>query len=275
MTNTSNNDDVRRMIILDRGTDSELGIVGLGYSPDNGEHFFVTNTIKGRVFRQRDVDMLWPLLVDKIKSTMSLAWDDIQGKPMLVTKEELDQRLAKLNVPTTMSWDQITGKPNFNSGLDAVKATADSALSNAEKAQSTADANQKALTSKANQTDLERIQTDVTKAQQTVKQAVELANSVKITIDTSSVNINKQPFDYPDGFSYELKSLNVLEIDRSQSHESAKAGDLGLLTTKVIRYNGMKYVRQVLEQLDNARPLNYARNGTSDSWSTWEAVTSW
>ena len=112
MTATSNNDDVRRMIILDRGTDSELGIVGLGYSPDNGEHFFVTNTIKGRVFRQRDVNMLWPLLVDKIKSTMSLAWDDIQGKPMLVTKEELDQRLAKLNISTTVSWNDIQNKPD-------------------------------------------------------------------------------------------------------------------------------------------------------------------
>lgn len=89
MTATSNNDDVRRMIILDRGTDSELGIVGLGYSPDNGEHFFVTNTIKGRVFRQRDVNMLWPLLVDKIKSTMSLAWDDIQNKPAVATQEDL------------------------------------------------------------------------------------------------------------------------------------------------------------------------------------------
>ena len=89
MTATSNNDDVRRMIILDRGTDSELGIVGLGYSPDNGEHFFVTNTIKGRVFRQRDVNMLWPLLVDKIKSTMSLAWDDIQNKPDVATQEDL------------------------------------------------------------------------------------------------------------------------------------------------------------------------------------------
>ena len=112
MTNTSSNDDVRRMIILDRGTDSELGIVGLGYSPDNGEHFFVTNTINGRVFRKRDVNMLWPLLVDKIKSTMSLAWDDIQGKPMLVTKEELDQRLAKLNISTTVSWNEITNKPD-------------------------------------------------------------------------------------------------------------------------------------------------------------------
>ncbi|WP_251548348.1 hypothetical protein [Limosilactobacillus caecicola] len=275
MTNTSSNDDVRRMIILDRGTDSELGIVGLGYSPDNGEHFFVTNTINGRVFRQRDIDMLWPLLVDKIKSTMSLVWDDIQGKPTLVTKVELDQRLAKLNIPATMSWDQITGKPDFDSELNAVKTTADSALSNAEKAQSTAEANQTTLTSKANQADLEQVKAKVAKAQQTADQAAEVANAAKATIDASSININKQPSEYPDGFSYELKSLNVLGIDRSQSHSSVKAGDLGLLTTKAVSYNGSKFVRQTLEQLDNVRPLNYVRNGMDNNWSAWEANTNW
>ena len=138
MTATSNKDDVRRMIILDRGTDSELGIVGLGYSPDNGEHFFVTNTIKGRVFRQRDVNMLWPLLVDKVKSVMSVSWDQIQGKPVLVTKGELDQRLSSLDIPSV---DGLVKQTD----LDNVKATADSATSKAEQAQSTADANTKAL----------------------------------------------------------------------------------------------------------------------------------
>lgn len=93
MTATSNNDDVRRMIILDRGTDSELGIVGLGYSPDNGTHFFVTNTIRGRVFRKQDIETLWPLLKDKIQSVMdgslSVSWADIQNKPDVATQEDL------------------------------------------------------------------------------------------------------------------------------------------------------------------------------------------
>lgn len=93
MTVTSNNDEVRRMIILDQGTDTELGIVGLGYSPDNGTHFFVTNTIKGRVFRKQDVETLWPLLKDKIKSVMSgslsVSWADIQNKPDVALRSEL------------------------------------------------------------------------------------------------------------------------------------------------------------------------------------------
>ena len=81
------------MIILDQGTDTELGIVGLGYSPDNGTHFFVTNTIKGRVFRKQDVETLWPLLKDKIKSVMSgslsVSWADIQNKPDVALRSEL------------------------------------------------------------------------------------------------------------------------------------------------------------------------------------------
>lgn len=93
MTATLNNDEVRRMIILDQGTDTELGIVGLGYSPDNGTHFFVTNTIRGRVFRKQDIETLWPLLKDKIQSVMdgslSVSWADIQNRPDVALRSEL------------------------------------------------------------------------------------------------------------------------------------------------------------------------------------------
>lgn len=276
------------MIILDRGTDSELGIVGLGYSPDNGEHFYVTNTIKGRVFRARDVDMIWPLLVDKIKSVMSVSWDQIQGKPTLVTKAELDQRLAKLNIPITMSWGQITDKPDLalkkdipnvdglvkDADLTSVRTTVDRALSNAEKAQSTADANTKKFDDYVMNVDY---QDTLSNFKNSVLGALEeKADKDELpSIDTSSVNVNKQPSDYEDGFSYELKSLTALGIDRSQSHSSAQAGDLGLVTTKIVSYNGTKFARQVVEQLDNPRPLNYARNGYNSNWSNWEAATNW
>ena len=80
------------MIILDQGTDTELGIVGLGYSPDNGTHFFVTNTIKGRVFRKQDVETLWPLLKDKIQNVMdgslSVSWADILNKPDVALRSD-------------------------------------------------------------------------------------------------------------------------------------------------------------------------------------------
>lgn len=50
------------LIVMDKGIDSESGQIGYGYSPDNGKTFFVTNTIKGRKFRQEDADRLWKFL---------------------------------------------------------------------------------------------------------------------------------------------------------------------------------------------------------------------
>ena len=50
------------LIAMDKGIGSETGQIGYGYSPDNGKTFFVTNTIKGRKFRQEDADRLWKFL---------------------------------------------------------------------------------------------------------------------------------------------------------------------------------------------------------------------
>ena len=148
------NDDpiMVRQIINAAGYDTETGIYGVGYSPDNGKTFYVQNTSAGRKFRQQDADGLWPFLIDKIKSIMSIDWDSIQNKPKFVTPDELEARLDKLSVPT-VKWADIEDKPPIpsidglakQSDLDNVKATADSAKSKAEQAQSTADANTKAL----------------------------------------------------------------------------------------------------------------------------------
>ena len=148
------NDDpiMVRQIINAAGYDTETGIYGVGYSPDNGKTFYVQNTSAGRKFRQQDADGLWPLLIDKVKSVMSIDWDSIQNKPKFVTPDELEARLDKLSVPT-VKWADIEDKPPIPSidgllketELDNVKATADSAESKAEQAQSTADANTKAL----------------------------------------------------------------------------------------------------------------------------------
>lgn len=100
-------------------------------------------------------------------------------------------------------------------------------------------------------------------------------DNVATKIDTSSQYTNKKPSDYPDGFSYELKSMSALGIDRTNSHPTAQVGDMGLLITKAISYDSTKYVRQTLEQLDNSRPLNYVRNGHDETWFSWEDSTTW
>lgn len=55
-----------KQIILEWGQDTESGVWGLGYSPDNGKNFYVLNTIFGRKYRQEDADRLWEFLKPKI-----------------------------------------------------------------------------------------------------------------------------------------------------------------------------------------------------------------
>lgn len=130
MTVSSSNNEVRRLIAMDQGIDSELGIVGLGYSPDNGLHFFVTNTIKGRVFRQEDADHLWPYLKGFVTAQLAavkINWDDIQ------------------NIPSDLIHDSDLGI--VKNDVSRAQSTADDALSQAQ-------ANAKSLATKADRSEL-------------------------------------------------------------------------------------------------------------------------
>lgn len=271
-------------IAMQPGYDTETGQWGYGYSPDNGVHFFVLNSIYGRKFRQEDANRIWPFLKDKVRSAMSLSWDNIQDKPVLVTPEQLEQRLAKLNIPTSMSWDQITDKPTIpsidglatTSALDEVKSTAESAISKAEKAQSTADNNVKTLANKADKSEIPDVTglasaSALNSVQSRANEALQAAQKAKPKLDTTSQTTKKKPSEYPDGFSYEVKDVSVLDIDRSDLAASAQEGSTAVVTTKA--FNGM--ARQTAEILDSHRPMTFIRNGQYSTWSTWEVVTTW
>lgn len=66
MSNTSTNNDKTvgddakvKLIIGEIGRDTKTGIIGRGYSFDNGNTFHVTDTIFGRLYDDRDVDGIW------------------------------------------------------------------------------------------------------------------------------------------------------------------------------------------------------------------------
>lgn len=90
-----------RGIVSQPGFDTESGIWGYGYSPDNGEHFYVNDTVFGRKYRQEDADRLWPYLQNfvstQISKSVKINWADIEGKPDLnhyYTKDEVDNKIA-------------------------------------------------------------------------------------------------------------------------------------------------------------------------------------
>lgn len=121
-------------IVLQYGYDSVSGIWGAGYSYDNGAHFFVTDTIYGRKYRQEDADRLWPYLKKYIGGTSgtvtgSIKWADILDKPDLVTESELNQRIANIASSgqiTSLDWGQITNKPDLatKEDLDKISSSA-------------------------------------------------------------------------------------------------------------------------------------------------------
>ena len=96
---------------------------------------------------------------------------------------------------------------------------------------------------------------------------VDLATKVKI--DDQSSDKDKKPSEYPEGFSYELKNVDAIGLDRSNYDKSVQDGTQGVLTTVVIK----DFVRQRLEIIDSSRPLTFERNGTKDTWNGWEFVT--
>lgn len=63
-------------IVMEPGIDTESGAYGLGYSPDNGATFKVTNTVKGRKYRQEDADHLWEFLKPKVENLIKTMGGD-------------------------------------------------------------------------------------------------------------------------------------------------------------------------------------------------------
>lgn len=88
-------------IVNQPGYDTDSGIYGFGYSPDNGAHFYVTNTVWGRKYRQEDGERLWPYLQSfvstQISKSVKINWADIEDKPDMdhyYTKDEVDSKIT-------------------------------------------------------------------------------------------------------------------------------------------------------------------------------------
>lgn len=124
-----------RGIVSQPGFDTESGIWGYGYSPDNGEHFYVNDTVFGRKYRQEDADRLWPYLKDfvseQLASAISLDWNNIKNKPDVALKSDLPV------VPTDLVHTAELEK--VKSDVTQAKQDAAQAVANTESAKVTID----------------------------------------------------------------------------------------------------------------------------------------
>lgn len=173
-----------KQIVLEWGQDTDSLLWGMGYSPDNGEHFYVLNTTYGRKYRQEDGDRIWPFLKDKVKSVLD--WSAITNKPDVALKSDL-------------TWSNVTGKPDvaLKSDVAAVSAVASTASakatsnaatiasvsSTANSALSVANSNAKVLPNKLDKADLTWSNVagrpDVDKIASQASQAVVTANTAQ------------------------------------------------------------------------------------------------
>ena len=162
-----------KQIVLEWGQDTDSLIWGMGYSPDNGEHFYVLNTTYGRKYRIEDGDRIWPFIVDKVKAVLD--WSNITNKPDLALK-------------TDLTWSNVTGKPDvaLKSDVAAVSAVAKSASAKA-------DSNAKLIADKASQEDLNNVSSTASSA---LDKATSNANALSSKVNKSDLtwtNITNRP----------------------------------------------------------------------------------
>ena len=111
-----NDQDKFNQQIIQFRVDPDTGFYTLSCSTDNGLHYQVILTADGRKFSDKDAASFWPFLKKYVSSLIdgaTIEWADIKGKPEVITKDQLEERLAKLAIPTSFSWNDITDKPKL------------------------------------------------------------------------------------------------------------------------------------------------------------------
>lgn len=298
-------------IMLQPGYDTETNIYGLGYSPDNGEHFYVNDTVFGRKYRQEDADRLWPYLKDfvskQVSAALSVSWSDIKDKPDLALKSDipsLNDYAKKTDIPQApdlTGYAKLSDIPSMTglvkeaelaeyakksdipklpdlSGYATVASLVDYAK-RAELPDFTQFARKSELpvvpTDLVHTADLDKAKADIAKAQQMANDAVTFANNARVTIDTTDLHQIKKPSEYSEGFSYEVKALSDLGIDLTKYDTSVQNGWIGLVKSVQVSVFNSVYVTQTVRVLGSYRPTTFIRNGSGDSWYPFELVTTW
>lgn len=178
-----------KQIVLEWGRDTETGVWGKGYSPDNGEHFYVTDTTFGRKYRSSDVDGLWNNgLHEKVKEKVN---QEITNTVEPAIKQA-DSAVAYANEAVKKSRVNSQAIVEINSAVsdavsDAAVARSDGLRAwNAAQSNATAiERNKKAIALKANQT-------TVDKTNETVQQ---LQAQLNVQADQISAKVSSSDLD--------------------------------------------------------------------------------
>ena len=180
MSNTSSNKTSKtnrqtvKVIVGEIGRDTKTGILGRGYSYDNGATFHVTDTMFGRLYDKDDGERMWPNMAHKVADEIKSATADLPN-----VRKQADEavKFAESAIAASkVNSDAIVAQ---SSAVVEAKSAMDSAT--AEIQQTAANA----------ASDAAKIRADVARVQNEVDTA-KAANSASVEALKSDINTAKQ-----------------------------------------------------------------------------------
>lgn len=182
-----------RVIIGEIGRDTKTGILGRGYSFDNGETFHVTDTIYGRLYSPKDGNAIWDVIHPKVKDTI-----DKQEELLQVANKSASDAVKQAEQAVT------TSKVNSDA-IDAMKSATSSAKSDADAAMQQASSAVNAISDRvaqveksikdndtANQSAVAEVKKNISDAQQTISDVGKNLSNVAANLDTYAKSATEQ-----------------------------------------------------------------------------------
>lgn len=216
MNNTSSNKTSKtnkqtvKVIVGEIGRDTKTGILGRGYSYDNGATFHVTDTMFGRLYDKDDGERMWPNMAHKVADEIKSATADLPNirkqadeavkfaeSAIAASKVNSDAIVAQSSavVEAKSAMDSATAeiqqlKANAASDVAQIRADVAQVQNEVDTAKAANSASVDKLKSDIGlaQKDLDNVRDSLTKAQSAVEQNQKLINDsvAKITSDVSA-----------------------------------------------------------------------------------------
>lgn len=212
----------KRLIIDEIGRDTKTGIIGRGYSPDNGKTFYVLDTIYGRLYGANDINAIWNNgTSDRVKKMVDSATAEIPAVKLAADEavKKADSAIAssKVNGDAIVAQSEAISeaKAAMDSATAEIQQTAANAASDAAKIRAdVAQVQNEVDTAKAaNSASVEALKSDVSAAKQDI-QAARQANE----------NVAKQLDDYTKQAQAQGKTIK--DIQNAQDGYTATLADV-------------------------------------------------
>ena len=210
MSNTSNNKTVNkptknkdkdklRVIVGEIGRDSKTGILGRGYSSDNGKTFHVTDTMYGRLYDPNDIEGIWNGgTADKVKKEVDSATAEIpaavSAANSAVSAAESAVAASKVNSDAIIAQSEAISeaKAAMDSATAEIQQTAANAASDSAKIRAdVAQVQNEVDTAKAaNSASVEALKSDVSAAKQDLADVHDSLDKAQSAIEQNQKLIN-------------------------------------------------------------------------------------